>query len=117
MCFHQQGSAQTKAQPSLSSLIYLLLLCLMTAGGAYRYTACYRDHTGKYRNECEEVMSGLDNYTRCNYMDVGTSLLSRSHLEQETDYFGSGFLLNQITAKICILDLKSADFSKIPSLW
>lgn len=104
----------------------------MTAGGAYRYTACYRDHTGKYRNECEEVMSGLDNYTRCNYMDVGTSLLSqqgdnmnmpcspctsRSHLEQETDYFGSGFLLNQITAKICILDLKSADFSKIPSLW
>ena len=56
----------SRAKHRLLSFICLLLLCLMTAGGAYR---------------------------------------SRSHLGQKREYSESELLLNQITAKIWILDL------------
>ena len=98
------------AKHGLSSLIYLLLLCLMTAGGAFRYQALNSYHRVEYRGQCEEVMAGLDNYK---YIDM-LHMTQLSNLMNKPGLYTSrsGFLLNQITANRCTLNSKSADSSK-----
>ena len=48
----------------MPSLIYFLLLCLMTAGGAFRYQAFNSYHAGECRNECGGAVSGTNNSIR-----------------------------------------------------
>ena len=98
------------AKHGLSSLIYLLLLCLMTAGGAFRYQALNSYHRVEYRGQCEELMTGLDNYK---YIDM-LHMTQLSNLMNKPGLYTSrsGFLLNQITANRCTLNSKSADSSK-----
>ena len=155
----------TKLKYSLLSVIYMLLLCLMTAGGAYRYAA----HTEKYMSNMINILgSNLDMYQpgninmSCNpytarrdnsyikpahicryaasltpagmYRSVLEGMRAnengdvcaiakpnqvlpcspnsaRSQLEQKPK--SSSFPQNQITAKICKINSKSADILRI----
>ena len=54
----------SRAKHMLSSLIYFLLFCLMTAGGAFRYQAFNSYHAGECRDECGGAVSGTNNSIR-----------------------------------------------------